>query len=485
MHFKIGKTALIKLVAIGVFGVVAIGTNLFVERQRTSASADGPSASHTDAPGEDNCTSCHTSYPVNTGGGSVTITGLPHDYLPNQQIPLIVTTAHMNAVNYGFQMTAIDQLGRTVGTFTLPTQVPPKTQTVNGVVNNQNRTYVEHTRDGLFTPGVFNSNTWTFTWNAPAQRVGKIRFYVAGNGSNGDGFPSEDYIYTNATATLSGSAISNFDPDFQSDLAVYRPSNGVWYGYRLNDGGVISFQWGLASDKVTPGDYDGDGVTDFAVFRPSTGVWYIRNSGNQSQTIVQFGISSDIPAQGDFDGDGKTDIAVYRPSTGVWYLLQSTAGVGILQWGLSEDKPAQGDYDGDAKTDLAVYRPSQGVWYILRSNGAGPVFVNWGLSTDRLAHADHDGDGKTDIAVYRPSTGVWYRRFSGGGIGIVQFGLNGDIPSSADYDADGLADIALYRPSTGVWYFIRSSDNTVGILQFGLSGDIPIPAGYLGDAQIP
>ena len=39
-----------------------------------------------------------------------------------------------------------------------------------------------------------------------------------------------------------------------------------------------------------PADYDGDGDTDVAVFRPSSGVWFVRNG-----PTVQFGTSGDYP----------------------------------------------------------------------------------------------------------------------------------------------------------------------------------------------
>lgn len=483
MSFNFSKTTLIKLSFIVIFILIAVLGFLPGDRQKVDASAFGPSASFTNAPGEGNCTACHTSFTVDTGGGGVTITGLPHDYRPNQQIPLTVRTTHSSATLWGFQLTAIDREGKTVGQFTLPTQNPARTQTISGLVNNQIRIYVSHTVDGLFTDGVFGYNEWTFTWTAPSQRVGKISFYAAGNGADSQNGPLGDHIYTTATATLSGTAISNFDPDFQSDIAVFRPSNGVWYSYRLTDGSVKVVQWGLVGDKITPGDYDGDGITDYAVFRPSNGVWYVWKSSDQQSIIINFGLSTDIPAQGDYDGDGKTDFAVFRPSNGVWYLLQSTAGFAAAQWGTSGDRPSQGDYDGDAKTDLAVFRPSNGVWYILQSSNGGFSAANWGVSTDRLAHGDHDGDGKTDIAIFRPSTGVWYVLRSTGGFGIFQFGSNGDVPSPADFDADGMTDAAVFRPSTGVWYFMRTTDGSVGAVQFGSNNDVSIPSGYLGDAQ--
>ena len=76
---------------------------------------------------------------------------------------------------------------------------------------------------------------------------------------------------------------------------------------------------------ATPDDYDGDGKTDLAVYRPSTGVWFILNSASFTGRDQQWGVLGDIPVPGDYDGDGKTDLAVYRPSTGVWFIINSAS----------------------------------------------------------------------------------------------------------------------------------------------------------------
>ncbi len=445
---------------------------------KVSASASGPSPSHTGAPLEANCTACHGDFPVNSGTGNVTITGLPANYLPNQSIPITVTVNQFGGVAYGFQMTAIDAAGRKVGTYMLPPGSPSQLQVMTGLVGPTNieRSYIEHTVDGV-VPTQFHTKSWSFTWVAPSTRAGKVSFYVAGNGANSDGSPSGDFIYTSAKASLSGSAISNFDTDGISDLAVFRPSNGVWYAVNSSDGANQASQFGIAEDKIVPGDYDGDGKTDRAVWRPSTGVWYIERSTG-GFTIVQFGVNGDVPVPGDYDGDLKNDLAIWRPSTGVWYVARSSNGTfDIRQFGISTDKATQGDFDADGKTDLAVWRPSTGVWYIWRSSDSGFTIFAFGLDGDRPVQGDYDSDGRTDAAVFRPSNGVWYLNRSQLGFTAMQFGIATDRPVPADFDGDGMTDVSVYRD--GVWYIFRSSDSGVTISSLGSAGDVPIPAGYI------
>ena len=194
----------IKLTIIVAFSVLAVAVFLSNGRQKAAASASGPSPSYTEAPGENNCTACHTDFQVNSGTGSVQISGVPQNYVPGQQISVTVTTSQIGAVNYGFQLTAIDQTGKTVGTFTVPPHSPALIQIKTNIVGGQTRKYVEHTVDGI-NPTMFDTLSWTFNWAAPNPAVGQINFYAAGNAANGDRATSGDYIYTTFRSTSQAS----------------------------------------------------------------------------------------------------------------------------------------------------------------------------------------------------------------------------------------------------------------------------------------
>ncbi len=318
------------------------------------------------------------------------------------------------------------------------------------------------------------SPTGTVTEDLP-NRKGTMRL----NQAMLPNFLFNEMVFTNSPASGSTArrALSDFDGDGKSDIAVFRPTEGNWYWLSSQNSTVNAIHFGSTGDKIVPGDYDGDGKTDFAVWRPSNGSWYIQRS-SLGFTALQFGTSGDLPAQADFDGDGKTDTAVFRPSNGTWYVMGSTAGFSAVQFGANGDKPVAADYDGDGKADIAVFRPSEGNWYVLKSLG-GLLGIHFGISTDKVAPGDYDGDGKTDYAVYRDgSPGVWYLMRSTAGFTVVPFGTTGDIPAAGDFDGDGKTDVSVFRPSTGSWYLQRSTSG-FSASQFGAASDKPVPAGYL------
>ncbi|GIU82241.1 MAG: hypothetical protein D6687_08815 [Acidobacteria bacterium] len=301
-----------------------------------------------------------------------------------------------------------------------------------------------------------------------------------GDGILGNGDPTDQHfalvIFNGENISSFQRPIADFDGDGRTDISVFRPSEGIWYLIRSQNGQFSAFNWGQSNDTIVAADYDGDGKTDYGVYR--NGVWYLQRSQDGVATYG-FVLGNDIPVPGYYDSDLKADLAVWRQSNGTWYILRSSdGGFQSVQFGTNGDKPIPADMDGDGRTDFVVFRG--GTWFILRSSNGSSYSVQFGLPTDKPVVADYDGDSKADIAVFRPSDGTWYiLRSSDNQLLAIKWGISSDLLAPGNYDGDSKTDIAVFRPSEGTWYILRSSDSQMQAMQFGASNDIPIPSvGY-------
>jgi hypothetical protein len=70
-----------------------------------------------------------------------------------------------------------------------------------------------------------------------------------------------------------------------------------FWSIRCAFGNNISDNFGNKSfgDIAVPNDYDGDGKPDVAVWRPSEVMWYIRRSSDGAVQTKQWGTTGDIP----------------------------------------------------------------------------------------------------------------------------------------------------------------------------------------------
>jgi hypothetical protein len=148
------------------------------------------------------CTQCHASNPINTGGGSVTVTGLPSGgYVPNQTYPLSLTITHgtANRRKWGFAISAVNSGGADLGTFS--------STNPNAKLNGSELAHFTAVGSNPAT------NTYTYTnlaWKAPATASGTVTFYYVGNAANGSGTDG-DFIYsgmTNVTLPISLKSIN-------------------------------------------------------------------------------------------------------------------------------------------------------------------------------------------------------------------------------------------------------------------------------------
>ncbi len=271
-----------------------------------------------------------------------------------------------------------------------------------------------------------------------------------------------------------------------ADVTVFRPGNNIWYTTSMDDaGGYSATKWGVEGDLPVPADYDGDGIMDIAVWRPSSGMWYINLSSDGSVKYISWGMTTqhptgglpDVPVTGDYDGDGSADVAVWRPDTGVWYMLFSSEAFsplkpGVFTWGQLGDIPVQADYDGDGRDDHAVFRSMENRWHIFLSESRAWSVKMFGLAGhDLLVPADYSGDGKADIAIYRSGT-WWIEDSTTGQIEALEFGFADGVPVPADYDNDGTVDLGVFRE--GQWYINKSSDGSLASFRFGIAGDVPL-----------
>ena len=148
----------------------------------------GPPDGITGAPTENNCTQCHTGNELNVSGGSLVLT-IPETYTPNEVYTIVVNLSRTGQSRWGFEMTALDADGARAGSFAADDADNIQVSEANS------KQYVKHTSIGT-AQGTNDAHSWELQWTAPDADIGPITFYAAGNASNGNFNPIDDYIYT-------------------------------------------------------------------------------------------------------------------------------------------------------------------------------------------------------------------------------------------------------------------------------------------------
>ena len=221
-----------------IFGVRAL------DGSSVRANINGPQNSSTGAPGEQTCAGCHSGIAVNSGGGIFTLTGLPANYTPNQVIPLALSLSKASSSQFGFQVTAVDDSGKQAGTLAL---TPGGNTTVlsTAMVGGNTRQYVGQTLPGSAITGA-DIGSWTFSWRAPAQPVGRVTFYIAGLIGNNNGNTSGDFVYT-MTKSIQGSGSSSPLGTVSSTSAASFSQNGTLASQAI----AAAFGVGLTQNTVS------------------------------------------------------------------------------------------------------------------------------------------------------------------------------------------------------------------------------------------
>ncbi|MCP4290943.1 MAG: T9SS type A sorting domain-containing protein [bacterium] len=152
------------------------------------AYSSGPPNGRTNAPGESTCTGCHSSFPLNSGSGTLAVSGIGETYEAGQNYDLTISLDDPSASRWGFELTVIGEDGNAIGNLV---NLNGHTQTSNA----SSRLYMKQTSAGTQN-GTTGGVTWPFRWNAPEAGSGEATIYIAGNAANGNFSTSGDRIYT-------------------------------------------------------------------------------------------------------------------------------------------------------------------------------------------------------------------------------------------------------------------------------------------------
>ena len=171
--------------------------------QARSGSWMGP---RTNAPGEDNCTSCHGGSSLNSPPGSAWMV-TPGQYVPNDTVTLFASVQSAGKVRWGFEVTVLNSSNQPVGQVLVSDAVNTRISTDAGT----GRQYMFHTSTGTYNGTADSSLGWTFKWAAPGPGVGAVTFYMSGLAADGSG-SSGDKTFT-TTKTLTESIVSDVGDD--------------------------------------------------------------------------------------------------------------------------------------------------------------------------------------------------------------------------------------------------------------------------------
>jgi hypothetical protein len=159
--------------------------------QAAPLDANGPAGGKTGAPGEQNCTSCHSGATQNGANENLLVVnndlgfGITQ-YTPGASYAVNLSMAS-NPAKKGFQVTALNATNTMAGNFVAGANTQIKTATISG----GQRKYATHKSSSNTSA----TQVWNWTWEAPATEQGAITFYVATNKANNNGNDNGDIIY--------------------------------------------------------------------------------------------------------------------------------------------------------------------------------------------------------------------------------------------------------------------------------------------------
>lgn len=176
----------------------------------------------TGAPGEGDCSGCHSGKVVNSdplGSLQIQIDSNNGFYEPGKIYTVKVKLKYNGKNRFGFALSTryINSTGF-VGTFS--------SEAISGVFNRIE--YVAHTKASIDMP---DEKSWIFKWQAPESGDKDIHFYAAGVVANADNDNTGDIVYTNQITLKSKSSSAIEELATNSNIISVYPipaQNNIW-----------------------------------------------------------------------------------------------------------------------------------------------------------------------------------------------------------------------------------------------------------------
>lgn len=171
---------------------------------------------HSGAPGETNCSGCHSS-PVNPNVPDLhfEVEGFTGPYQLDSTYLIHIRIRRPGHTKFGFVCSALDSVNVSTGTFSLVDAIRTRIYTLGG------RNYVSHTPCGA---DAVDSTTWTYKWKAPSSDKGKVKIYMSMLVANHDEALTGDTTYTRILQINSPSTTGIFDQNLNTHLTKVFPT---------------------------------------------------------------------------------------------------------------------------------------------------------------------------------------------------------------------------------------------------------------------
>ncbi|MDQ2945868.1 MAG: FG-GAP-like repeat-containing protein, partial [Acidobacteriota bacterium] len=212
-------------------------------------------------------------------------------------------------------------------------------------------------------------------------------------------------------------AVSDFDGDFRSDLAIVNSGDNtvtVILNPQFMAFKISAVAAGTSPAAMAVADLDGDGKPDLAIVNSSGNLTILFGNGTGSFTTGFVGLNAGTGAKSiaiaDFNRDGYFDLAVANSgSNNVSLFLNNgngafnAAAAGPFPVGTNPTSIVAADFNQDGNIDLVTADSTRNTISVLLGNGAGGFAVQSPFASGNapiaLAAADLNGDGRPDLAI--------------------------------------------------------------------------------------